>query len=752
LKRQQFFVIDLVNAKWFSIVKFGGAIDGVIQKLMKLFLTIGFLLLWTVSFPQNTFHFDQSIPVEVGGKPIAMPWAGGLNSPQLSTMDLNGDGKDDLVAFDRTANKIFTYLTIGNQYVYAPDYETYFPASLSDWVLLRDFNCDGKKDLFTSDPAGISVFVNVTKPGGTPSWRPFNPGHPLLTLGYSGSINIQMNATDIPAIDDIDEDGDLDVIVARFVGFGSLEFHKNMSIENTGRCDSMQLVRVTTEWGNFQECICGVYAYGIYNQTCDQLLGGRVQHDVGKSLLTLDLNNDGLHDLIFSEETCDSLYLLSNHGTLDSAVMTGHTTFPKSKPPTLLFPAAYFEDLDFDGVKDLILATNISARVPTDIDLSNSTWLYKNNGTNKFPQFSFVKPNLLQDQMIDVGSYASPAFADFDNDGDLDMFISYLAIPDSVASIYLYQNTGSFAQPSFKFVTNDYQQLSTSGLFNIRIQFVDVNGDGKTDLAFTATSKQTYVTQLYYLKNNGETNFDFSGQNPEPLNFTIGQLDNVFLYDVNKDGLLDILWGASDGSLQFYKNTGSLVFVVADQSYMGLNSSIVRFCVSPTVSDLRRDGKPDLLVGNYGSIVIYPDFQSGQSHADTLLVDNQLKKNSEARDLSSFLVLTTTDLYSTNNPLVVAGTITGGLYILKSDSTGSNQNENTVSVWPNPLSQNEKINIRATQNSLVQLFTVLGQKLNNPIAITGGETIQVEQTLSSGLYIVRVSWSGKTQTMKLVIR
>ncbi len=725
---------------------------GLLDRSVKFLLTLGFQLLWVFSFAQNTYHFDQTIQVQVEGKALAMPWAGGLNSPQLSTMDLNGDAKDDLVAFDRTANKVFTYLNSGNQYIYAPDYETFFPSSLSDWVLLRDFNCDGKKDLFTSDPQGINVFVNVTKPGGQLAWRAFNPGHPLLTVGYNGSINLQMNATDIPSIDDVDEDGDLDVIVARFVGFGSLEFHKNMSIENTGRCDSMQLVRVTTEWGNFQECICGVYAYEFYNQTCDQLLGGRAQHDVGKSLLTLDLNNDGLHDLIFSEQTCDSLYLLSNHGTLDTAVMIGHTSFPKSKLSTLLFPAAYFEDVDFDGVKDLILATNISARVPTDVDLSNSNWFYKNTGTNKSPQFNFVKTNLLQDQMIDAGSYASPAFADYDNDGDLDMFISYWAVPDSVASIYLYKNIGNFSQPAFEFVTNDYQQLSTSGLYNIKIQFVDVNSDGKTDLAFTATDKHTSVTQLYYLKNSGGSSFDFSGQSPEAINFIVNQSDNVLLYDVNSDGLLDILWGANDGSLQFYKNTGSLVFVSVDQSYMGLKSNTVRFCVSPTVSDLKHDGKPDLLVGNHGSIVIYPDFQSVQSQPDTLLVDNQLKQISESRDLSGFLILTTADLYATNNPLVVAGTITGGIHLLKADSTTTNQNENTVSFWPNPLNQNEKINIRVTQNSLIQFYTILGQKLNDPIAITAGETVQVEQALSSGLYIARVSWSGKTQTVKLIVQ
>ena len=722
----------------------------VIRIMLKLNLTLVSVTSSFLTFSQNKYHFDQTIPVDISGKSIGMPWAGGLNSAQISTLDLNGDGKDDLAVFDRAANKMFTYLRTGNQYAYAPDYEIFFPRSVNQWVLLRDFNCDGKKDLFTSDPGGIAVFVNTTHPGSPPSWRPFNPGHPLLTHWYNGSINLQVNGTDIPAIDDIDEDGDLDIIVAQFVGFGSMEFHKNMSIENTGRCDSLQLNWVTSTWGNFEECDCGRYAFGGID--CNQLPGGRTMHDEGKSLLTIDLNNDGLHDLLFSEEDCTSLYLLPNQGTRDTAQMNTSTTFPSATPSTLLFPAAYYEDLDFDGVKDLMISTNISARVTTDIDLSNSIWFYKNTGTNTLPNFNFIKQNLLQDQMIDVGSYASPAFADFDSDGDLDMFISYWAVPDSSASIYEYENIGSFSQPAFRLVTNDYIHFSVLGFYNVKIQFEDFTKDGKTDLLFTATDRHTSITQLYMLKNNGINHFDFSSSAPEPLRFTISQLENVFVYDVNKDGLDDILCGRADGSLQYYKNAGA-VFTQNDLSYLGLESGIVRFCASPIVSDLKHDGKPDLILGNRGSIVVFEDFQTNSNpQADSLLIGNELKDSYGTKTLSSFINLAAVDLYAVGNPLIVAGTITGGLHILKPDSVVTNENENAVAIWPNPVDQNVNLNIRATQNSVVQFFNIVGQKLNEPITVPAGETTQVPQVLSPGLYIAKISWSGKSQAMKLIVR
>ncbi len=324
---------------------------------------------------QFTYVLDQSIPVEYNSVTLPMPWAGAFNSPQFGTMDLNGDKLEDLVIFDRTANKVITFLNQAKAYRYAPEYEAFFPAELAQWVLLRDFNCDGKKDIFTSDPFGMRAFVNTTAPGKNLSWRKFNPDFPILTIGFSGNINLQVNGTDIPAIDDIDGDGDLDVLDARFVGIGSIEWHKNMSIENTGNCDSLQLQRVTQTWGNFEECNCGKYIFG--SGVCSQF-GGRVEHAAGKSILTIDLDNDGDRDLLFSEETCTNLFLLANNGTKDVASMTGFTEFPNDSDPLNLqiFPAPYYEDVDFDGLPDLIVASNVYARNSFSINFSQSAWLY----------------------------------------------------------------------------------------------------------------------------------------------------------------------------------------------------------------------------------------------------------------------------------------------------------------------------------------------------------------------------------------
>ena len=65
-----------------------------------LFLSIGLQA-------QFSYVMDQSIPVkDEQGNELSMPWAGGLNAAHYNTMDLNGDNVDDLVLFDRMADKV----------------------------------------------------------------------------------------------------------------------------------------------------------------------------------------------------------------------------------------------------------------------------------------------------------------------------------------------------------------------------------------------------------------------------------------------------------------------------------------------------------------------------------------------------------------------------------------------------------------------------------------------------------------------
>ena len=127
-----------------------------------------FLLFLSVSLQaQFTYVMDQAIPVkDEQGNQLPLPWAGGINAAHYNTLDFNGDNEEDLVLFDRMGDKILTFVGTENKYQYAPEFEELFPEEITNWMLLRDFNCDGKKDIFTGDIFGINVFTNMTEPGG----------------------------------------------------------------------------------------------------------------------------------------------------------------------------------------------------------------------------------------------------------------------------------------------------------------------------------------------------------------------------------------------------------------------------------------------------------------------------------------------------------------------------------------------------------------------------------------------------------
>jgi FG-GAP-like repeat len=122
--------------------------------------TILFLLLVLKTIPAFSQTFPRlNIPLKINNLSIPNAWAGGLNAPQWSEVDLNNDGKKDLFVFDRIGNVSLPFLnqsTIAGEskYVFAPEYLPYFP-KMNDIALLRDFNGDGIADIFTFNDGAV---------------------------------------------------------------------------------------------------------------------------------------------------------------------------------------------------------------------------------------------------------------------------------------------------------------------------------------------------------------------------------------------------------------------------------------------------------------------------------------------------------------------------------------------------------------------------------------------------------------------
>jgi hypothetical protein len=716
---------------------------------------------------QFTYVLDQTIPVkDEQGNDIPLAWSGGLNAAHYNTLDLNGDGEEDLVIYDRMGDKVLTFLNQENTYRYAPEFEATFPDAITNWLLLRDYNCDGRKDIFTGNILGIKVYTNVTAPGQNLTWEEFSfytgfPGSKsevLLTKGFSGKINLQLQFDDLPSITDADGDGDLDIFSMRFVGAGTIEYHQNFSMERYGTCDSLDFERVTQQWGNFTECDCAEFAFN--NEDCAPT-GGRIKHAGGKSLLMLDVDGNSSLDVLFSEAECTNLYALKNQGTTASPILNSFINFPEATPVDFqIFPAAFYEDVDFDGRKDLISIPNIFSKTPAiqNADLNHSNWLYKNTGTNASPVFTYVTNSFLQNQMIDVGDNAVPAFIDYDGDGDQDLFVSQHNGTNSIATIRLYENTGTVADPGFTLADQDAFGFSALSYNNLKIQFADLNHDLRTDLVFTSTDILNGQTRLYYWPNRSNTGFDFTGQTIQSTDIAILSSENITVVDVDGDGFQDLLVGKSNGALQYWRNqrvSETPSFMLEDDTFLNISANVVRQNISGTAADLDADGKIDLILGDQRGVVhIISNFREATdvSGETTNIIFNSLTKDYQSKNLGGRIWPVTANLYNTNEPSIIVGNTLGGIYILRNDEGESLPEDPVISIYPNPVMKRDVVHLQIDRAATAQVFGSLGQTITSPVNIPANEKYDFQMPyLAGGVYILRFTVRNKSFIRRLVL-
>ena len=134
---------------------------------------------------------------------------------------------------------------------------------------------------------------------------------------------------------------------------------------------------------------------------------------------------------------------------------------------------AHFFDADGDGDQDLYVVSGGNEFKETDTLLQDR--LYLNNGKG-----NFVKSNNQLPEIISSGSCVKSA--DYDNDGDLDLFIGGRLVPNQypyTPKSYLLENDG---KGYFTDVTSQKAaQLEAVGMVTDAI-WTDFNSDGLPDL------------------------------------------------------------------------------------------------------------------------------------------------------------------------------------------------------------------------------------------------------------------------------
>lgn len=732
---------------------------------MKKVISVILSLLPLLNFAQSlSFRYDQKPAVTSNGQRLLNPWAGGLNSCQFSTMRLNDDDREDLVVFDRTSSKISTFIWTTTGWQYDPSYETAFPATLN-WMLLVDFDGDGKKDLFSHSLSGVRVLRN-TSSGGKVSWQ--TAADPLMTEGLAGRQPLYVSPTDIPVITDMDDDGDIDII--SFDPGGDYTVLQQNISRDQGSSAGLTFKRIGFCWGNFIKEHCSDFTFG---QNC-QTGGGRVGNPLqgqgaarpahtGNTITMFDVNGDGKKDLLFGHVSCPNISVIRNGGPNTAAAnfTAFDASFPAKDPVNFaVFPASFLEDVDGDGKKDLLVSPNTYANEGTLMNFQSSNWFYRNVGTNQSPDFQLVKKNFLQSDMIDLGENAAPALADLDGDGDMDMLVGNSGIRGDQgfrASISYFENKGTTRDPDFYLITTDYLNLAKTLLVTDLVpRFADIDGNGSLDLILTANSfKGLELRILFNQAGKGSAvKYDLANAKLLATPSQMGSGDVPTFVDVDRDGKTDMLVGRFTGNIAYYRNTGTgtdPVFQLQAEEFGGTKLNLMTRTPSMAVIDLNGDQRPELITGTKnGQLRLY---QFPEQPTQSLVLVDSLPALGMP---GGALMVAAADLDGDQLPDLVVGTQGGGLRYLKNTSekvviTGTDNEEPTLT-WAYPNPTDRYITIRPPHDGQVDVISLTGQPLlpSIPVRALNEATLDLGQ-LGEGTYIIRLSADNKPPRIQKVV-
>ena len=724
---------------------------------------------------QIIFEETDTVLILKNNDTLTLGFAGGINSGQYSTIDLNMDNVPDLVVFDRSRNKISTFLNVGSagqvKYKYAPEYVNAFP-EISNWMLLRDYNCDGKQDIFASSSGGIQVYKN-TSSGGNLS---FQLATSLLYSNYQPNyVNLYVSSADIPAIDDIDNDGDLDILTFSILGT-YIEYHKNLTIEKYGTCDSLDYELRNKCWGFFAEnfssnsvTLNDTCQWNVPNPERKNIVGG-AKHS-GSTLMTLDVNNDNAKELVLGDISFSNMTILingDNSQDLTSSIMIAQDSifpanFSSSNAPAVdvdIFPAGFYIDVNNDGEKDLIVS-------PNDINASNnyqSSWLYLNNGTTTQPDFNFVSSSFLQNEMLEVGQGAYPALIDYNQDGLMDLLVGNYGYFDTASSntyisrLMLLENIGSNTSPKFLIVDSNYLDLPSYNLnTNLNQPAIaicptvgDIDGDGDDDLLLGDSEGLLHLFSNTAGAGN-PVNFVFSQAKYQGID--VGQYAAPQLVDLNEDNLIDLVVGNKNGTIYYFQNTGSSTNPVFTQQTDSLGGVYTHFSgfysgYAQPFFYKNANNQWELICGSESGYLFKYDSIDNNLTGTFNVVDSMLFDIRKGGKTAPVIYDFNNDGYND----MILGSYTGGLHYFKGtffNIVNYITYTNDFSVYPNPASKNITIKSTQTKPVKVTVYNLMGAQVLQARTATN-KTFSIKDLLPGMYFVVLEDETNKHYVFKIV--
>jgi hypothetical protein len=281
--------------------------------------------------------------------------------------------------------------------------------------------------------------------------------------------------------------------------------------------------------------------------------------------------------------------------------------------------------------------------------------------------------------MLDVGAGAYPVFADYNGDGLQDLFVGNFGYYDSsyydeflilysdhTSSLGLLINKGTAQNPEFRKEDTDFAGASSLERLSLIPTFGDLDGD--SDLDMLLGNEDGRITRYDNTAGPGNPmNMEFRTDNY--LQIDVGTYSAPFLYDINRDDLIDLVVGKRNGTISYYRNEGSptqpdfnlVTDFLGEINVTNPNVSLDGYSV-PVVFDDR--GEASLLVGSEdGKIFYYRHFYDYLDDAfpeSDSLFDN-LEEEPVNPDRGYRTAAVAADLNADGHVELVAGNFSGGL-------------------------------------------------------------------------------------------
>ncbi len=415
---------------------------------------------------------------------------------------------------------------------------------------LANLDGDGDLDLLAGENLGTLLYYENTGSAASPVFVP-------RTGALNPLDNVDVGTQSVPALGDVDGDGDRDLFVGElFSGF--------RYFENTGSAASPAFIQRSGP---------------------DDPLDGQTPGGSAATPAFVDLDRDRDLDLVSGNASGTFATFVNFVPQVVPAIEHTGSSNPVAVLSAGSLSAPAFGDLDGDGDLDLVSGETLGI-----------FHYFRNMGGATDPAFLEITGAFNPLDGKDAGDYSSAALGDLDADGDLD-----LVAGEYQGAFFYFQNTGNAASPAFLQKMGSNNPLSGEDVGNWSVPTLgDLDADGDLDLV-----AGEYDGTFHYFENTGAATspaFDEVTGVSNPLDGDdAGFYSTPALGDFDGDGDLDVVSGDDDGLFDYFNNTGTAIapaFAALTGSANPLDGKDVGSGSAPTAGDLDGDGDPDLVTGD----------------------------------------------------------------------------------------------------------------------------------------------------------